>query len=308
MLPDRLGLAGRVVVVAGAGGGGIGTATCRLLAEAGVRVAGVDVRREALEQLEAALDGTAGPHLHLVADVRRPDEVAGAVDAAAELGPLHGLVHVAGGLWPHQWDSLLRLEPEVFDDVLELNLRSALLTCRAVAAGLAGQGTGGSLVTVASVAGLTAMPYGAPYAAAKAAMLSLTRTAALEWGQLGIRVNAVAPGSVRTPKNAGNQTAAADDSPAERAAIPLAPPPGEAGGTDGDASLRPGRVSRRGSPEDVAGAVLFLMSDLARWVSGQVLTVDGGSSARPSFLDEDNIPVFVRNQELRSRLTGDRQP
>src|SRR5262249_11713024 len=94
-----------------------------------------------------------------------------------------------------------------------------------------------------------------------------------------IRVNAVAPGTVRTPRN---RVAGVDeDTPAERAAIPL---------------------GRRGEPDDVAGAVLFLLSDLARFVSGQGLSVDGGSSARPSYLDDEDLPVFVRDPTLRARL------
>lgn len=75
----------------------------------------------------------------------------------------------------------------------------------------------------------------------------------------------------------------APDTPAESAAVPL---------------------GRRGSANDIAGAVLFLLSDLAGWITGQVLAVDGGSSARPSFLGEDNLPIFIRDEVLRARLTG----
>ena len=102
--------------------------------------------------------------------------------------------------------------------------------------------------------------------------------APLEWGRLGLRVNAVAPGSVRV---AGN--AAAEDLELDRRAIPL---------------------GRRGQPEDVAGAVLFLLSDLSRWITGQVLAVDGGASVKPSYLDDDGLPVFVRDEALRRRLLG----
>jgi NAD(P)-dependent dehydrogenase (short-subunit alcohol dehydrogenase family) len=279
-----LGLDGRVIVVAGAGGGGIGTAVSALLADAGASVVGLDVRPEALERFDDALSRAQRPHRSVVADVRRADEVEAAVRLAGELGPLHGLVHVAGGMRPDQWASLLGTDLSAFDHVLELNLRSALVTTRAAAAQLAEQGAGGSVVTITSVAGLTAMPYGGAYASAKAALMALTRTAALEWGRYGIRVNAVAPGTIRTPKNEGDRRdEASDETAAERAALPL---------------------RRRGRPEDVAGGVLYLMSDLASWVSGQVLVVDGGSSARPSFLDADDLPVFVHDEELRHRLRG----
>ena len=288
---NRFGLEGRHVVVAGAGGGGIGTAVSRLLAEEGASITGLDNRPEALEVLEDALGGTPGPHQLVVADVRREADVTSAVVEAAAGGALHGLVHVAGGMWPQQWSSLLDADISVFDEVAELNFRSALVTMREVARQLVAGGRGGSIVAVSSVAGLTAMPYGMAYAASKAALVSLTRTAALEWGSHGIRVNSVAPGSVQTPKTSGGRAAGPlDSSPrneAERSALPL---------------------RRRGRPEDIAGAVLYLMSDLASWVTGQVLAVDGGSSARPSFLGHDDLPVFVQSAEMRERLVGSPPP
>jgi 3-oxoacyl-[acyl-carrier protein] reductase len=281
MLEERLGLTGRTVVVAGAGGGGIGTAVCRVLAEAGAVVAALDNDPDHLAVSERAMNEAGGRYRCYSADVRNADAVAAAVADAAGVGPLQGLVHVAGGLFPEQWASLLDTPPETFDSVLDLNLRSAFLTTRAVGAQLVEQGTGGSIVHITSIAALSAMPFGAPYTAAKAGMIALTRTAALELGGSGIRVNAVAPGSVRTPRNIAQSSA--DDAPVERAAIPL---------------------GRRGQPDDIAGAVLFLLSALSGFVSGQVLAVDGGLSTRPSFLDENNLPVFVRDAELRGRLLG----
>jgi 3-oxoacyl-[acyl-carrier protein] reductase len=281
MLDERLGLTGRTVVVAGAGGGGIGTAVCRVLVEAGAVVAALDNDPDHLASSERAMDEVGGRYRCYPADVRNAEQVETALTEAAEAGPLHGLVHVAGGLFPDQWTSLLEMPPETFDSVLELNLRSAFLTTRAVGTRLVEQGTGGSIVHITSIAALSAMPFGAAYAAAKAGVIALTRTAALELGSSDIRVNAVAAGSVRTPRNLSQSSRA--DAPDERAAIPL---------------------GRRGQPDDIAGAVLFLVSGLSGFVSGQVLAVDGGSSARPSFLDDDNLPVFVRDPELRARLLG----
>jgi 3-oxoacyl-[acyl-carrier protein] reductase len=281
MLDERLGVTGRVVVVAGAGGGGIGTAVCRLLIEAGVVVAALDNDPARLELSERAMDEAGGRYVSLPTDVRNPDDIAAAVAHAVTAGPLHGLVHVAGGLFPEQWASLVETAPETFDSVLELNLRSAFLTTRAVGAHLVEQETGGSIVHITSIAALSAMPYGAAYAAAKAGMAALARTAALELGRFRVRVNAVAAGTVRTPRNETQSTS--DDNAAERAAIPL---------------------ERRGRPDDIAGAVLFLLSELSGFISGQVLAVDGGSSARPSFLDADNVPLFMHDPELRARLLG----
>jgi 3-oxoacyl-[acyl-carrier protein] reductase len=279
MLDERLGLTGHRVVIAGAGGGGIGTAVCRLLVEAGAVVVALDNDANRLALSERAMDEAGGHYQSFVVDVRDADDVAAAVAEAAEANPLYGLVHVAGGLFPGQWSALRQTAPETFDAVVDLNLRSAFLTTRAVGNRLVEQGTGGSIVHLTSIAALSAMPFGAAYAAAKAGMIALTRTAALELGRSGIRVNAVAAGSVRTPRNTTQSSS--DDAPADLPAIPL---------------------GRRGQPEDIAGAVLFLLSGLSGFVSGQVLAVDGGSSARPSYLDDDNLPVFVRDPEIRARL------
>jgi 3-oxoacyl-[acyl-carrier protein] reductase len=283
VLDERLGLAGRTVVVAGAGGGGIGTAICRILVEAGAIVAAFDRDLEKLALSELAMDEAGGSYESLSVDVRDPDAVADAVAQTAAEGPIDGLVHVAGGLFNDQWGSLLDTEPETFDEIVRLNLHSAFVTTRAVSARLVEQGTGGSIVHMASIAGLSAMPFGAAYAAAKAGLVALTRTTALELGPSGIRVNAVAPGTIRTLRNQGETPP--DDTPEDRAVIPL---------------------GRRGQPDDVAGAVLFLLSSLSGYVTGQVLVVDGGSSAKPSYLDDENLPVFVRDLELRARRRGER--
>jgi 3-oxoacyl-[acyl-carrier protein] reductase len=276
MLDEQLGLTGRVVVVAGAGGGGIGTAVCRMLAEAGATVVALDLDADRLALSEAAMDTVGGRYETRVVDVCDPDALEAAL--ASVRGALHGLVHVAGGFQDH-WAPLLSTDPGVFSEVVRLNLESAFLTSRAVAGRLAAQATGGSIVHLASIAGLSAMPFGAAYAAAKAGMLALTRTAALEWGPLGIRVNAVAPGTVRTPRSVSERDVPM--SAEEQAVIPL---------------------GRQGRPDDIAGAVLFLLSELAGFVSGAVLVVDGGSSARPSYLGADNLPIFVRDAALRARL------
>ncbi len=173
MIEPRLGLNGRTVVVAGAGGGGIGTAICGLLAEAGVAVAAIDLDRDRLAPAEAAITAVGGRGAYLAADVRDAAAVEQAVsDAVAQLGPLHGLVHVVGGLM-NQWAPTRTVALETFDDVVRLNLHSALLTSQAVASRIVEQGTDGSIVHIASIAGLASMPYGAAYSAAKAGLVAL---------------------------------------------------------------------------------------------------------------------------------------
>ncbi len=241
-------LDGRTFVVAGAGGGGIGTAVCRLLVAAGGRVVALDNDAARLETAAAIGDAVDGR----VCDVRD----AAAVDRALAAVPVDGLVHVAGGLRLDQWAPTAGVALGVFDDVLALNLRAAVVTSQAAAARIEARGDGGTIVYVASIAALGAMPFGAAYAVAKAGLLALTRTQAVEWGRRAIRVNAVAAGTIATPKNARETETNRDD--VARRVIPLA---------------------RRGTPDDVAAAVVYLCSDLAGFVTGHTLVVDGGESA-----------------------------
>jgi NAD(P)-dependent dehydrogenase (short-subunit alcohol dehydrogenase family) len=271
-----LGLAGRAIVVAGAGGGGIGTATCQFLAESGAVVVAVDRDPDRLAEVGAVVGGVGGRVLVMRADVGDEAQVERLVDdAVAQLGRIDGLVHVVGGLGA-SWQPLVDTTADDFDDVLRLNLGTAVVTTRLVARQLVAQGTGGAIVHIASLAGLTSMPFGVAYGAAKAGLLSLTRTAAVELGRHGVRVNAVAAGTVRTPAAAANASGRADD--VDR--WPQVP------------------LGRRADPRDIASAVAFLLSDLAAFA------VDGGSSAKPSYLDDDDLPVFVLDPELRQRLTG----
>jgi NAD(P)-dependent dehydrogenase (short-subunit alcohol dehydrogenase family) len=273
------GFAGRTVVVVGAGGGGIGTSIAVAIASAGARVVAVDRDADRLAQVsEAARD--AGELTAERCDAGDGDAIHSVIERArAGPGTLFGLVNVVGGLPPERWRAQLDDDDENFDALLESNLRVALRSSRAFARVMAeSSSTAGSVVQLASIAALDGMPFGAGYAASKAALLSLTRTMALEWGGLGLRVNAVAPGSVLVPRSS-----AAEDLERDRRAIPL---------------------GRRGRPDDIAGAVLFLLSDLSRWITGQVLNVDGGVSVKPAYLDDDGLPVFVRDEALRRRLLG----
>jgi NAD(P)-dependent dehydrogenase (short-subunit alcohol dehydrogenase family) len=266
----ELGVPDRTVVVAGAGGGGIGTAVSAALVDSGSTVLGLDVHADALAITEDAC-GSAR-FVPGLADVTDPAAVERALEVLDSLPPLHGLVHVVGGMPSGDWSPVTDMAPDRFAAVVELNLQSAFVTTQAVARRLVDADAPGSIVLLSSISGVQAMPFGAPYAAAKAAILAFVRTAALELGPRGLRVNAVAPGTVR---------ASGADTEDEQRAIPL---------------------RRRGVPDDIAGAVLYLLSDVAGFVTGHTLVVDGGSSARPSFLDDTDLPVFVHDASLRSRL------
>jgi len=269
VIEAALPLADRTIVVAGAGGGGIGTAICTAIVRAGGRVVAIDNDDARLEVVRACGDAVEA----LLADARDP----GQVDRVLGAGTIHGLVHVAGGLGLDQWEHTEKLSLQAFDDVLDSNLRAAFVTSQAVASRLIARGEAGAIVHLASIAALSALPFGAAYAAAKAGMLALMRTQAVEWGPRRIRVNAIAAGSVRTPKNA-------DYAPRD---------------TIDDFSVP---LRRRAEPDDIAGAAVFLLSDLASFVTGHTLVVDGGASVRPSFLDEHDLPVYVQSAELRARL------
>jgi 3-oxoacyl-[acyl-carrier protein] reductase len=263
-----LDLEGRTYVVAGAGGGGIGTATCAAIVLAGGRVIAIDNNINRLEMVARLSRVT--PRL---ADAR--DLVALERVLSTE-GPVNGLVHVAGGLRVDQWERTEDLRLSSFDDVIANNLRSALVTSRVVATQMLANGTPGSIVHVSSIAALGALPFGAAYAVAKAGMLALMRTEAVEWGPSGIRVNAIAPGSIASADDAGYSP----DGTADHA-IPL---------------------RRRAEPDDIASAALYLLSDLSSFVTGHTLVVDGGASVRPAYLDDTDLPVFVKDAELRPRL------
>jgi NAD(P)-dependent dehydrogenase (short-subunit alcohol dehydrogenase family) len=261
----------RTVVVSGAGGGGIGTAVSAALVDAGATVLGVDVDPDALAVTQHAV-GDDARFVPAVADATDAGAVAVALRALDHLPPLHGLVQVVGGMPIADWAPVTVMPAERFAAVVHLNLQSSFVTTQAVARRLVDVDAPGSIVLLSSISGVQAMPFGAPYAAAKSAILAFVRTAALELGPHGVRVNAVAPGTIR-PSGA--------DTEDEQQAIAL---------------------RRRGVPDDVAGAVLYLLSDVAGFVTGHTLVVDGGSSARPSFLGDDDLPVFVHDAGLRSRL------
>jgi NAD(P)-dependent dehydrogenase (short-subunit alcohol dehydrogenase family) len=288
MMAKTIDLNRRAYLVCGAGGGAIGTAICKMLAEAGATVVAVDKAEQGRQVAAEALAPFGDSHLVLDADLTDTASVQTMMAEAGKAGAIRGTVNVVGGMMPHHWTALTDpLATEAFDDVMRFNLKPALNASTAVARAVAAHGLGGSIVNVASAAGLISMAYGAGYGAAKAALINLTRTMAVEWGRYRLRVNAVAPGTIRTQRLWRARYDQGDSGEMERKTREVIP------------------LARRGEPEDVAGAVLYLLSDLAEYVSGQTIAIDGGALARAPYTDGDNLPVFVSDPALRSRLTGE---
>ena len=258
------GLDGRVALVTG-GGSGIGQGIAVGLARAGADVVVADVDPDRAEVTARRVEDLGRRSAVTATDVSDTAQVAAMVEAAVDrLGRLDVLVNNAGGV---RRAPFLAQSERSWRRHIEMNLVSVLAGVAAAAPVMIGQGDGGSIVNVASIEAGRAAPHYAVYAACKAAVVNFTRTMALELAEHGIRVNAIAPDLVDTPGVRGLTAGPVPD--------PLPPPPPEAeAGTRAYIPL--GRV---GQPEDCAGAVVFLCSDLGRYVTGVTLPVDGGTWA-----------------------------
>jgi NAD(P)-dependent dehydrogenase (short-subunit alcohol dehydrogenase family) len=239
----------KVVAITGAAGG-IGQSLCRYFIDEGAKVAAID-KKASVENLAAELQAARGAFSHAVADISETDEVARAfASLAGALGPIDILVNNAGG---SSHSTFARTDPAGWRQEIEGNLNGAYYCAHAVIPGMLAK-QAGVIIAIGSVNGLAAL--GDPaYSAGKAAMISLTRSLAQEYGPFGIRANIVLPGTVRTPL--WQRRAAADPKVLEtlRRWYPL------------------GRIVE---PVDIARAVGFLASDAASAITGAALPVDCG--------------------------------
>ncbi len=263
-----LGLSGRRGLVAGAGyrpaRAGMGRLSTLKLAAAGVRLACIDIDKARAEDIVAEVNEGGGSAVPVIADMTVPDQSRRAVDDAVEaLGGLDLVVDIIGGA---KWSVFDEFSDDDWRWSIDNNISHAFYLYRAAAAHMIRQGTGGSLVALASVDGIGSAAFHVAYGVAKAGIISLTKTVAEELGRHGIRANAVAPGSV----GSGNEDQ-----------------PDDAWGAEGAAPLNSPRA------RDIANAVLFLSSGLAARITGQTIVVDGGATIKsPWALSMDSIEVL----------------
>jgi NAD(P)-dependent dehydrogenase (short-subunit alcohol dehydrogenase family) len=249
--PAELSLDGRVAIVTG-GSRSIGRATARVLAEAGADVVLAGRSQAGLERAAAEVEEAGRRAVPLVCDVTRPEDVDEVVRACKrELGPPDVAIANAGVF--QEWGPTQEMSLQEWDRVVATDLTGVMLTCRACGREMLADGRGGSVVTVASIAGLVALPGAAAYTAAKFGVVGLTKALAAEWAGHGIRVNAVAPGFIEREEDT------LPDRPDDLARVIAATP-----------------LGRRGRPREAAMAALFLASPAASYITGAVLAVDGG--------------------------------
>jgi NAD(P)-dependent dehydrogenase (short-subunit alcohol dehydrogenase family) len=265
----ELGLAGRRALVAGSGPG-LGRSCALGLAEAGAVVACVDIDGGRAAAVAGEIQTGGGRSTHLQADLRTPAAAERAVtDVVDRFGGIDVVVDVIGEI---RWGPVVDLTDEDWSYSFAGVIGHLFNLVRAAGPRLVRQGTGGSIVAVSSVSGLASAPYHAAYGAAKAGVMSLTRSLAIELAPAGVRVNSVAPGAVATPRVAARLDAAAGPGAArQRTRAPL---------------------GRMAEPDEIAKVVVFLSSDLASYVSGQTIVVDGAATAQFAMgpLRPDQIP------------------
>ncbi|KAG9237968.1 3-oxoacyl-reductase [Amylocarpus encephaloides] len=246
-------LQGKVIALTG-GASGIGLATAKILASLGAKVSIADVSAEALESVAKDIKGSGGEVFTKVTDVRKRDMVEAWVRETVEtFGALDGAANLAGVIGKNHGKMLLAdHDDEEWDFVMDVNLKGVRNCMRAQINAIS---DGGSIVNAASICGLIGLKGCSAYCASKHAVIGLTRSAAKEVGSRNVRVNCIAPGVTETPML--NQSTNASGSIGIGGAV----------------------IERRGQPEEIANAIVFLLSQGASFITGQCYSVDGGWNA-----------------------------
>ena len=244
---------GKVCLVTG-GAGGIGFEAARMYAEAGASVAVTDINGALLREAEAKLKEYGGGVLAIECDVSDEKAVENAVDAAvSKFGRLDAAYNNVGIQAPVA--EIAEAEGADFDRVIAVNLRGMWNSLKYELRQMKAQGTGGAIVNCSSQCGLLAQPGLGAYTASKHGVIGLTKVAALEYAKDKIRVNAICPGTTDTPM----VRAAIRDYPEHMGKV--------IGGIP---------LGRTGTPEEIASAVLYLTSDYAGFITGEIIAIDGG--------------------------------
>ena len=236
-------LANKVALITGAGSG-MGRTGALLFAAEGARVAAVDIDERAAAQTARDIESAGGKAVALGADVSKKEDAQAMVAATIEKLGVPDIVYNNAGI-EGESAFMAQLGEGAFDRVIAVNLRGTWLFLRAVAPGMVARGRG-AIVNLASIAAFTYTVATGAYGASKAGVVALTRDAAFELAAHGVRVNAIAPGNIANPRRSNRWPPSAG--------VPLG----------------------SGGPEDIAGAVRFLVTDASRYVIGQTITVAGG--------------------------------
>lgn len=248
----------RVAIVTGAASG-IGKASASALAEAGARVVVGDLDEDGAEAVARTIRSSGGEARAVHVDVADEDSIMKMVETAVEqfggLDILHNNAAASDVAVVGRDGLLVDLDTRIWDQTMTVNLRGPMLGCKHAIPVMLERG-GGSIIQTSSASGLRGDLSRAAYSASKAGLDSLTRSVATQYGKLGVRCNSIAPGVIATPALEANI-------PAEAL----------------EAYLGSTLTPRLGRPEDIASAVVFLASDEASFITGQVLSVDGGALA-----------------------------
>jgi NAD(P)-dependent dehydrogenase (short-subunit alcohol dehydrogenase family) len=281
---NSLELAERVALITG-GNSGIGAAAARRVAELGAQVVVTGRRQNEGRSLVSDIKRNGGSAAFIQADLGQPEQVKRIVPFTLEtFGRLDYAFNNAGISGENR---LLTDQTErTFDHVFAVNVKALFLLLQDEVRQMVARGQGGSIVNTASVGGLLAFPTAGPYVASKHAVLGLTKTAAIEYGRYGIRVNAVSPGAVRTEMLLdvfGTQEA-----------------------LDEMSAVHP--IGRIGRPDEIADAVAWLFSDRSSYYTGQSLTLDGGLTAQRPYVMQSASEKLLQNARDEKWRVGPADP
>lgn len=254
---------GKVAFLTGAGSG-IARAASRMFAQEGARVVIAELKPELGQATEKAIRDGGGQAIFIETDVTRNDSVRAAVQKAVEhYGRLDILVNCAGGSILED-NTVTEVDLSVWDHTINLDLKGTFLCCRHAIPEIVKSG-GGAVINMTSWLGLIAAPWRNVYSTAKGGIISLTKTLACEFSQHKVRVNAIAPGPVRTERNLRKYGGAA--------------PAASSAAMQYRVRLAERYPFSTGEPDDIANIILFLASDKSRMINGAIIAADGGRSA-----------------------------